>query len=60
MLLPATIPAFPPNSQQDWAWGAKSLVGAKKRIALQPLKIEGQTGLNVAVGIASVKLTPAK
>lgn len=40
--------------------GAKSLVGAKKEIALQPLKIEGQTGLNVAVGIASVKLTPAK
>nr|WP_234840001.1 DUF992 domain-containing protein [Sinorhizobium meliloti] len=32
----------------------------EKEIALQPLKIEGQTGLNVAVGIASVKLTPAK
>ncbi|WP_437407478.1 DUF992 domain-containing protein [Sinorhizobium meliloti] len=40
--------------------GAKSLVGSKKEIALQPVKIDGQTGLNVAVGIASVKLTLVK
>ncbi|MDX0435676.1 DUF992 domain-containing protein [Sinorhizobium medicae] len=29
-------------------------------MALQPVKIDGQTGLNVAVGIASVKLTMVK
>lgn len=40
--------------------GAKSLVGSKKEITLQPVKIDGQTGLNVAVGIASVKLTLVK
>lgn len=40
--------------------GAKSLVGSKKEIALQPVKIDGQTRLNVAVGIASVKLTLVK
>lgn len=37
--------------------GAKTLVGSKKEIALAPLSLDGQTGLNVAVGIASVKLT---
>ena len=36
--------------------GAKALVGEQKEIALQPLKIDGQTGINVALGIASVKL----
>ncbi|MBL3684923.1 DUF992 domain-containing protein (plasmid) [Sinorhizobium meliloti] len=40
--------------------GAKSLVARKRKSALQPGKIDGQTGLNVAVGIASVKLTLVK
>jgi hypothetical protein len=37
--------------------GANVLVGGSdKSIALQPLSVQGQTGLNVAVGIASLKL----
>jgi hypothetical protein len=37
--------------------GANALVGGfKKSIALQPLSIEGQNGLNVAAGIASLSL----
>jgi len=37
--------------------GANVLVGGSSRqIALQPLSIEGQTGLNVAAGIAAVTL----
>ena len=40
--------------------GAKALVGTQQEIALQPLKLDGQTGLNLAVGIASVTLAIAK
>lgn len=41
--------------------GANVLVGgSNKSIALQPLSIEGSTGLNVAAGIASLTLTPAR
>jgi Protein of unknown function (DUF992) len=37
--------------------GANALVGGfKKSIALQPVSIEGQNGLNVAAGIASLSL----
>ncbi|WP_119273089.1 DUF992 domain-containing protein [Taklimakanibacter deserti] len=37
--------------------GANVLVGGfKKTIALQPLSIQGQTGLNVAAGIAGLRL----
>jgi len=37
--------------------GANVLVGgSNKSIALQPVSIQGQTGLNVAVGISSLKL----
>ncbi len=39
---------------------AKALVGEQKEIALQPIKIDGQTGLNVAAGITSVKLAAKK
>jgi Protein of unknown function (DUF992) len=40
--------------------GANVLVGGSNNtIALQPLSIEGNTGLNVAAGIASIQLTPA-
>lgn len=31
VLLPATIPAFPPNSQQDWAWGRNPWSARKRR-----------------------------
>jgi len=38
--------------------GANALVGGnKKSVTLQPLSVQGQTGLNVAVGVAGLKLT---
>ncbi len=41
--------------------GANALVGGlEKSIALQPVSIQGQTGLNVAVGIAGLKLRRAE
>ena len=41
--------------------GANVLVGGSDRtVALQPLSIEGQTGLNLAVGVASLELRPAR
>ena len=40
--------------------GANVLIGGSNNtIALQPLSIEGNTGLNVAAGIAAITLTPA-
>jgi hypothetical protein len=40
--------------------GANALVGGSgNSIALQPVSIEGSTGLNVAAGIAAISLTPA-
>jgi uncharacterized protein DUF992 len=40
--------------------GANVLVGGSgQTIALQPVSIEGSTGLNVAAGIAEITLTPA-
>jgi hypothetical protein len=37
--------------------GANALIGgSNQQIALQPLSIQGQTGLNVAAGIASLTL----
>ena len=40
--------------------GANVLVGgSKKSITLQPLSVQGQTGLNLAVGVAGLTLTHA-
>jgi hypothetical protein len=40
--------------------GANALVGGSNNtVALQPLSIEGNTGLNVAAGIAGISLAPA-
>jgi hypothetical protein len=40
--------------------GANVLVGGSNRsIALQPLSVEGQTGLNLAVGVSGLTLTSA-
>ena len=40
--------------------GANVLVGGSgQQIALQPVSVEGNTGLNVAGGIAAITLTPA-
>ena len=39
--------------------GANALVGGSdNHISLQPISIEGMTGLNVAAGVASISLTP--
>jgi hypothetical protein len=41
--------------------GANALIGGSNNtIALQPLSIEGTTGLNVAGGVASLTLAPAR
>ncbi len=39
---------------------AHALVGGANNVTLQPLSIEGQTGLNVAAGVAGVTLTAAQ
>jgi hypothetical protein len=41
--------------------GANVLVGGSKNsIALQPLSVQGQSGLNLAVGVSSMILRPAR
>jgi hypothetical protein len=41
--------------------GANVLVGGSNRtVALQPVSLQGQTGLNVAVGVAGLELLPAR
>lgn len=41
--------------------GANVLVGgSNKQVALQPVSVEGSTGLNVAAGVAAVTLKPVK
>jgi len=41
--------------------GANVLVGGSNRtVALQPLSVTGQVGLNLAVGVASLRLQPAR
>ncbi len=41
--------------------GANVLVGGSSRtVALQPISVQGQTGLNLAVGVSSLDLHPAR
>jgi hypothetical protein len=41
--------------------GANVLVGGSNRtVALQPLSVQGQAGLNVAAGVADLRLRPAR
>ena len=41
--------------------GANVLVGGSDRtVTLQPLSVQGQTGLNLAVGVAGLELRPAR
>ena len=41
--------------------GVNALVGGSNRtISLQPLSVEGQTGLNVAGGVTELELRPAR
>jgi len=40
--------------------GANALIGGTGRaFSLQPLSVEGQTGINIAAGVTTVTLTPA-
>jgi hypothetical protein len=40
--------------------GANVLIGGSNRsVALQPLSVQGQTGVNLALGVASLELIPA-
>jgi hypothetical protein len=36
--------------------GANVLVGSNRTVTLQPLSVQGQIGLNVAVGVAALHL----
>jgi len=39
--------------------GANALIGgSNKSVALQPLSVEGQIGINLALGIANLQLRP--
>jgi hypothetical protein len=41
--------------------GANVLIGgSSKQVTLQPVSVEGSTGLNVAAGVAAVSLRPAR
>ncbi len=41
--------------------GANVLVGGSNRqVALQPLSVSGQVGLNLAVGVADLRLRPGR
>jgi len=41
--------------------GANVLVGGTRRsVSLQPLSVEGQVGVNLALGIAAMTLTPVR
>lgn len=41
--------------------GANALVGGSNRtVMLQPLSVQGQAGLNLAVGVAGLELVPAR
>lgn len=41
--------------------GANALVGGSNRtVALQPLSVQGQAGLNLAAGVAELQLRPAR
>lgn len=40
--------------------GANALIGgSNEKFALQPLSVEGKTGLNIAIGLSSLNLSPA-
>ena len=52
------MPALPPARRSGSGLGANVLIGGSgNSVALQPVSIEGTTGLNVAAGIAEMTLT---
>lgn len=46
------------NASVGIGFGGNFLLGRNNSFALQPVALQGQTGFNVAAGIASVELTP--
>ena len=57
---PATTAASPPAPRSASALGANALVGGSNNtFALQPVSVQGQTGLSVAAGVAGLELRPA-
>lgn len=41
--------------------GANALIGGSRRsVILQPLSVQGQTGINIAAGVAGLSLRPAR
>ena len=47
------------NASVGIGFGGNFLLGNGNSYALQPISVQGQTGLNVATGIVSLELTPA-
>ena len=56
-----TVPRQYKNIREgDVTLGAHALIGGSgNTIALQPLSLEGNSGLNVAAGIGAINLAPA-
>jgi hypothetical protein len=49
------------NASVGVGFGGNFLVGGPQNAyALQPISVQGQTGLNVAAGIANIELTPVR
>jgi len=46
------------NAAAIVGFGGNFLVGGSKRAALQPISLQGQTGLNLAAGVTEVELFP--
>jgi hypothetical protein len=64
-LAPGALAGYFGGATAEAAWGAGLganvlFGGGKSSVALQPLSISGQEGLNAAAGIAGVKLTATK
>ena len=57
---PATMAARPARPRSAVGLGANVLVGGSNRtVALQPLSVQGQIGLNLAAGVADLRAAPA-
>ena len=58
---PAITVASAPTHQSEIGGGGNFLVGGPANsYALQPISVQGQTGLNVAAGVANVELEPVR
>ena len=58
---PAITSVPPPKPTVGAGAGANVLVGGSNRtVSLQPVSVQGQTGLNLAAGVAELTLRPAR